>query len=108
MTQGGKTGKEIPESSRLEFLDGEDNTSGLLNRRDRVDLPLLRMLLAIRQKFQEPSFWEVMDSFILLGYASLAALRTLLQQLLACLNLFILLVQMKKVISMDYGSCTSS
>ena len=108
MAQGGKTGKEIPESSRLEFLDGEDNTSGLLNRRDRVDLPLLRMLLAIRQKFQEPSFWEVMDSFILLGYASLAALRTLLQQLLACLNLFILLVQMKKVISMDYGSCTSS
>ena len=108
MTQGGKTGKEISESSRLEFLDGEDNTSGLLNRRDRVDLPLLRMLLAIRQKFQEPSFWEVMDSFILLGYASLVALRTLLQQLLACLNLFILLVQMKKVISMDYGSCTSS
>ena len=108
MAQGGKTGKEIPESSRLEFLDGEDNTSGLLNRRNTVDLPLLRMLLAIRQKFQEPSFWEVMDSFILLGYASLAALRTLLQQLLACLNLFILLVQMKKVISMDYGSCTSS
>ena len=108
MTQGGKTGKEISESSRLEFLDGEDNTSGLLNRRNTVDLPLLRMLLAIRQKFQEPSFWEVMDSFILLGYASLAALRTLLQQLLACLNLFILLVQMKKVISMDYGSCTSS
>ena len=108
MTQGGKTGKEISESSRLEFLDGEDNTSGLLNRRDRVDLPLLRMLLAIRQKFQEPSFWEVMDSFILLGYASLAASRTLSQQLLACLNLFILLVQTKKVISVGYGSCTSS
>ena len=28
-----------------------------------------------------------MDSFVLLVYASLAALRTLLQQLLACLNL---------------------
>ena len=39
----GKTGKEIPESSRLEFIenlsannfalsDAEDNTSGLLNR----------------------------------------------------------------------------
>ena len=27
-----------------------------------------------------------MDSFVLLGYASLAASRTLLQQLLACLN----------------------
>ena len=108
MAQGGKTVKEIPESSKSEFLDGEDNTSGLLNRRGIVDLPLLRMLLAIRQKFQEPSFWEVMDSFILLGYASLAASRTLLQELLACLNLFILLVQTKKVISMDYGSCTSS
>ena len=93
----GKTGKEIPESSRLEFLeefsannfalsDAEDNTSGLLNRGGIADLPLLRTLLAIRQKSREPSFWEVMDSFVLLAYASLAALRTLLQRLLACLN----------------------
>ena len=69
-----KMGKEIPESSRLEFLekysansfalsDAEGNTSGLLNRRGTADLPLLRTLLAIRQKSQEPSFWEVMDSF---------------------------------------------
>ena len=50
------------------------------------DLPLLRTLLAIRQKYQQPSFWEVMNSFALLAYASLAALRALLQQLLACLN----------------------
>ena len=52
-----KTGKEIPESSRLEFLekvsgnsfalsDAEDNTSGLLNRGGIADLPLLRTLLA--------------------------------------------------------------
>ena len=64
----GKTGKEIPESSRIEFLemflansfplsDAEDN-SGLLNRGGRVDLPLLRTLLAICQKSQEPSFWK--------------------------------------------------
>ena len=57
----GKTGKEIPESSRLEFLkkfsannfalsDTEDNTSGLLNRGGISDLPLLRTLLAICQK----------------------------------------------------------
>ena len=56
----GKTGREIPESSRLEFLefsvnnfvlsDPEDNTSGLLNRRGKADLPLLRTLLAICQK----------------------------------------------------------
>ena len=47
---------------------------------------LLRTILAIRQESWEPSFWEVMDSFVLLGYASLAASRTLLQQLLACLD----------------------
>ena len=93
----GKTGKETPESSRLEFKekfsannfalsDAEDNTSGLLNRGGITDLPLLRTLLAIRQKSRQPSFLEVMDSFVLLAYASLAASRTLLQRLLACLN----------------------
>ena len=92
-----KIGKEIPESSRFELLekflannfalsDAEDNTSGPLNRGGIADLPLLRTLLAIRQKFREPSFWEVMDSFLLVAYASLAASRTLLQRLLACLN----------------------
>ena len=56
---GGKTSKEILESSRLEFLekssgknfalsDAKDNTSGLLNRARIADLPLLRILLAIR------------------------------------------------------------
>ena len=86
----GKTGKEIPESSRLEFLEefsannfalsnAEDNTSGPLNRGGIGDLPLLRTLLAICQKSREPSLWEVMDSFVLLAYASLAASRTLLQ-----------------------------
>ena len=66
----GKTGKEIPESSRLEFLENfsaknfalsnaEDNTSGPLNRGGMADLPLLRRLLAIRQKSREPRFWEV-------------------------------------------------
>ena len=80
----GKTGKEIPESSRLEFLEkvlannfalsnAEDNTYGPLNRRAIADLPLL-------------SFWEVINSFVLAAYKSLAASRTLLQKLLACLN----------------------
>ena len=47
----GKTGKEIPEPSRLEFLekflannfalsDAEDNTSRPLNRESIADLPL--------------------------------------------------------------------
>ena len=85
-----KTGKDIPELSRLEFLeefsakhfalsDAEDNTYEPLKRGGIAYLPLLRALLAIHQKFQEPSFWEVMDSFVLLTYASLAASRTLLQ-----------------------------
>ena len=90
-----KTSKEIAESSRLEFLekfsanyfafsDAEDNTSSPLNREGIADLPLLRTLLAIRQKSREPSFWE--DSFVLLAYASLAASRNRLQRLLAYLN----------------------
>ena len=85
-----KTGKEIPESSTLGFLekflannfalsDAEDSTSGLLNSGGIADLPLLRTLLAICQKSQEPSFWEVINSFVLVAYASLATSRTLLQ-----------------------------
>ena len=65
----GKTGKEIPKSLRLEFLEkflasnfalseAEDNTSRPLNRGEIADLPLLRTLLAICQKSQEPSFWK--------------------------------------------------
>ena len=57
----GKTGKVIPEASRLEFLekfpannfalsDTEDNTSGPLNGGGIEDLTLLRTLLAIHQK----------------------------------------------------------
>ena len=53
-----------------------------------------------------------MDSFVLLAYASFTASRTFLQQLLACLNFrirrFILLLQTKKVIFMNYGSNTRS
>ena len=93
----GKTGKEIPEPSRLEFLakfsannfalsDAEVNTSRSLNRVGIAYLSLLRKLIAIRQKSWEPSFWEVTDSFVSLAYASLAASRTLLQQLLTHLN----------------------
>ena len=63
----GNAGKEIPESSRFEFLetflannfvlsDAEDNTSGPFNRGGIADLPLLRTLLAIRQKSRQPSF----------------------------------------------------
>ena len=94
----GKTGKGILETSRLEFLekflannfallDAEDNTWGPSKCPGGIaDLPLLITLLAIPQKSQEPSFWKVMDSFVLVAYASVTASRTLLQQLLAYLN----------------------
>ena len=83
----GKTGKLIPESLRLEFLDkyfannfafsdAEDSTYWPLNRGGITDLPLLTALLAIRQASRQPSFWEVMNSFLLVAYASLAASRT--------------------------------
>ena len=65
LIQEGKKGKEIPGSSRLQFLgkflannfalsDAED--SNLFNKGGIVDLPLLRTLLAIYHKSQEPSF----------------------------------------------------
>ena len=92
----GKTGKVIPESSRLEFLekfsannfalsDAEDNTSEPLNRGGIADLPLLRTLLAIRQKSWEPSYWEVMDSCFI-SICKFGSLRILFQRLLASLN----------------------
>ena len=88
-----KTGKEIPESSRFEFLEkflANNFAFGPLNRGGIADLLLLRTILAIRQKSREPSFWEVMDSFVLVAYASCQTCKnpfaTLLQRLLACLN----------------------
>ena len=57
----GKAGKEIPQSSRLEFLkkflgdnfalsEAEGNTSGPLSRGGIADVSFLRALLAICQK----------------------------------------------------------
>ena len=42
------------------------------------------LLLAICQKSGEASFWEMMDTFILLAYESLATSGTLLHQWIAC------------------------
>ena len=75
----GKKDKKNSWAIRLEFLekflannfalsDAEGNTSGPLNSEGIADLPLLRTLLAIHQKSQEPKFWEVMDSFALVAY----------------------------------------
>ena len=91
----GKTGKLIPESLRLEFLDkffannfalsdAEDSTYWPLNR--RYNRFTFDNTICNRHASRQPSFWEVMDSFVLVAYASLAASRTFLQRLLACLN----------------------
>ena len=119
-----KTGKVIPESSRLEFLekfsannfalsDAEDNTCRPLNRGGTADLPLLRTLLAIHQKSRESSFWEVMDSYFISickfgSFKNPFAMITSLSEFYFRSRKFILLVQTKKVISMSYGSSTSS
>ena len=75
-----KAGREITELSRLEFLgkisgnifalssaeNAENSASGQLNRGGIADLPLLRILFAIRQHLQEPRFREVKGIFVLL------------------------------------------
>ena len=120
----GKPDKEMPESLRLEVLekflannfalsDIEDNTSGLLNRGGIVELPLLRTLLAIRQKSREPSFWEVMDSFFINickfgSFKNPLVMISSLFELYSRFRRFILLVKTKKVVSINYGSSTSS
>ena len=67
----------------------------------------MRTLLAIREMSQKPSFGEVVDSFVLLAYAILAACRTNLQWLIACVKISYISAKVK-IISMSYGSCTSS
>ena len=110
----GKTGKEIPESSRLEFLEkflannfalseAEDSTSGQSNGGDIADLSLLSTLLAICQKSRKPSFWEVVDSFVLVAYGicKLGSFKNFFAMITSLSKLyfrfrFILLVQTKK------------
>ena len=84
-----------------------------LNRGGVADLSFMGTLLAIQYRSWEQGFWELMDSFVSLAYGSLAASRTLLQQLLACLNFTLDLEDLfcwykRKKISMNYGTRTSS
>ena len=112
----GKTGKEIPESWRLQFLekfsgsnfalpDAEGNTSRLLNRGGMADLALLRTLLAIHQKSQEPCVWGSDGIFCFISIYKFGSIKnpftmiTSLSELYFRFRKFILLVQMKKVIS---------
>ena len=113
-----KTGKETPESSRLVFLekfsvnhfalsDPEEKPSGQFNRGGIVDLPLLRTLLAICQKSREPTFWEVMMCKFG-SFKNPFAMINSLSELYFRFRRFILLVQTKKVISLNYDSSTSN
>ena len=90
----GKMGKQIPKSSRSEFLekflaknfalsDAEDNTSEHLNRGGIADLVLLKTLLAIHQKYKFLGSHGVFCSFSTCKFGSL---KNPLQWLLACLN----------------------
>ena len=103
----GKTGKEIPESSILEILDkfsannfalsgAEDYISGLLQKVPRAKFLGSDALLCFISIFKFGSF---KNPFAMIPSLSELCFR---------LRRFILLVQMKKVISMNYGSCASS
>ena len=108
-----KTGKKIHQSSILELLekfsankfclsDAENNTSGLLNGGGIADLPLLRTLFTICQKFQEPNFWAVLDScFIRIhtfdSFKNSFAATSSLSEFCFRFRRFILLLQTKRV-----------
>ena len=97
-------------ANNFALSDAEDNTSGPLNRGGIADLPLLRALLAIHQKSHEPSFWEVMNSSFI-GKCMFGSFKNPFAMIISLPELyfifrFILLVQTKKVISMNYDSST--
>ena len=93
----GKTFKEILELSRLEFIKRFYQLQNTFIRCKRQHLQVVEQrkynrftffenTISNTPKLREPGFREEMESFLLLAYASLAALRILLQGLLASLN----------------------
>ena len=115
----GKTGKKMSKSSRLKFLekflgnnfalsDAKVNTSGLFNRGGIVDLLLFRRLLAICQRSRGDVFFCYISICKFSNFRNLFATITSLPELNFRFRKFILFVQMKKVISMNRGSNTSS
>ena len=124
----GKTGKKvpesIPESSRLKFVekfsanafvfsDAEGNTFGPLNRERIADLPLLRTL-GNSSKVPRAKFLRGHGLFCFISISKFGSFKnpfatiTSLSELYLRIRRFFSLVQMKKVISMNYGSSTSS
>ena len=112
-----KTSKKIPESSRLESLvkfsantfalsDAEDNTSGTLNRGGIADGNSPNVLRA--KLLESDGLFCFISIFNFGSSKNPFTIITSLPQLYFRFRRFILLVQMKKVISMNYGSSTSS
>ena len=114
----GKIGKEILEWSRLEFLgkfladnlalsDTKGNTTGSLNRGGIAGLLLLRTLFISNLPKVLRATFLGSDTLVLVAYLfKPLALITSLSELYFRFRRFILLVQMKKVISMNYDSST--
>ena len=117
-----KTGKEIPELSRLEFLekfsanncalsDAKDNTSVPLSRGGIADLLLLRTLLVTCPESQA-SESDGLFCFISIGKfgssKNLVAIINSMSEIYFRFRRLIFLEQTKKVISMNSGRCTSS
>ena len=115
----GKMSKKMPEWSKLEFLqkflannfvlsDADNNTSWLWNRGGIVDLPLLRTLSGICQKSKS----QIDSCFISIckfgSFKNPFPMVTGLSDLSLRLRRFILLVETKNTISMNYGGSTSS
>ena len=117
----GTTGKEIPKSSRLEFLEkflannlalseAQANTSWPLNRGTIADLRLFRIQLAIHQKSQKPRSDGLFCFSSICKFGSFKnpfPMITSLPELYFRFRRFTLLVQTKKMISMNYHSYTS-
>ena len=121
-----RTGKEIPELSLLEFLekfsannialsDVEDNTSDLLNiggiysRFTFVENTIGNSPKVSRAKFLGTDGLFCFTSICKFGsFKNPFAMITSLSELYLRIRRFFSLVQTKKVISMNYGSSTSS
>ena len=109
----GETGKEIPETSTLEFLeefsandvvllDAEDNTSSPLNRAGIADLLLLRTIISNLPKVLRATFLGSDGLFCFISickfdsFKNPFAMITSMPELYFRIRIFTLLVQKKK------------
>ena len=83
-------------------------TPRLLNRVGIADLPLLRTLLAIRQFLESGRLFCFISTCKFASFKNPFATITNLSELYFGFGRFILLLQTKNVISMNYGTSTSS